>query len=187
MPKRFSRYRFAKKVSGGEAKANSALEKFLKYEKGEVTPIYNRAETSKPGSLAIVYLAPFGAKETEKYQAQISKRALDKRNDLIGSVNLFNHLVKGASDIINVNDNYVPAKAIIAVSGSGETSEISQITGQRYTKETGAASYTVPFGGSAAAGDNRLFTVVAKAIDAGVRAKNSEYRANFTPEIWKGF
>jgi hypothetical protein len=185
MPKkRFSRYKFAKKVSKGLATDGSPLAKYMDYASGKITPEYPRAEGSNPGGYEYIRICPFGTETGEIYQVPMSKRAFDNMNNIIDAVAKFNHQASADTDVVNINSNLQPAKAIINISGTGETPEVSKITGMKYTKETGAASYTVPFGGDRAAGNDRVYLNVAKAIKAGVRAKNSEYTASFKPEIW---
>jgi hypothetical protein len=185
MAKRFSRYKFARRISKGAAAAGSPLAQYMQYAKGEITPTYTRSESSKPGSAVLVYLAPFGDSAAARYAVRMSERAQGKLDDLIDSTNKFYHLALG-EDIAVVNEQFLPAKAIIHVSGSGTNEEESKITGLRYTKETGAASYTVPFAGAGAGTDNRVFLQVANAINTGVKAKNSEYTVSFTPEHFRG-
>lgn len=185
MPKkRFSRYKFAKKISKGTAADGSPLARYMDYASGKVTPEYPRAEGSNPGGYSYINICPFGTDTGEIYQVPMSKRAFDNMANIINSVGNFNHQTTADTDVVNINSNLQPAKAIINISGTGETSETSKITGVKYTKETGAASYTIPFGGDKAAGDGRVFLNVAKEIKAGVRAKNSEYTASFQPERW---
>ena len=185
MPKRrFSRYKFAKKVSKGTAADNSPLARYMDYASGKTIVEYDRSESSNPGGYVYIKICPFGTETGEIYQVPMSKRASDQLANIINAVTAFNHQATADTDVVNINSNLQPAKAIINVSGTGTTPETSKITGMKYTKETGAASYTVPFGGDKAAGDGRVFLNVAKDIKAGVKAKNAEYTASFQPERW---
>jgi hypothetical protein len=185
MPKkRFSRYKFAKRISKGTAADGSPLARYMDYASGKTVVEYDRQESSKPGGYVYIKVCPFGTEAGEIYQAPMSKRASDNLANVIDSVGKFNHQTTADTDVVNINSNFQPAKAIINISGTGETQQTSKITGMKYTQETGAASYTVPFGGDKTAGDNRVYLNVAKAIKAGVRAKNAEYTASFIPERW---
>lgn len=185
MPKkRFSRYKFAKKVSKGTAADGSPLARYMDYASGKTIVEYDRSESSNPGGYAYIKICPFGTEVGEIYQVPMSKRTSDNLSNLINAVTSFNHQVTADTDVVNINSNLEPAKAIINVSGSGTTLKTSKITGMKYTQETGSASYTVPFGGDKAAGDDRIFLNVAKAIKAGVKEKNAEYTASFKPERW---
>jgi hypothetical protein len=180
MPKRFSRYNFALKAAGGSGAAGSALEKYKNYKTGATRPTYTRNAASNPGNLVEIYLSPFSAAPDTRYATQMSQRAQQKMTDLGTTPALCHHLT--ANDDTILNPGYSPAKAIVNISGTGEANEISKITGESYKKETGSASYTVPFGGTLANGDNRIFLNVIRALKSAVEAKNSEYSVNFQPE-----
>lgn len=187
MAKRFARYKFALKAVDGVAPETSPLGKYQKYRKGETQVNYPSNEASNPKELVQIILAPFSVPPDTKYAAQMSKRAFDKMADLVSGspATLFHHLTQGTDSTTQVNPGYSPAKAIIQISGSGTTNEISQITGVTYKKETGAASYTVAFGGQLSAGDNRYFLNVVNNIKGAVKAKNSEYTVSFSPEVFR--
>lgn len=180
MPKRFSRYNFALKAAGGSGAAGSALEKYKNYKTGATKPTYTRNAASNPGNLVEIYLAPFSAAPDTRYATQMSERAKSKMTDLGTTDTLMHHLA--TADNVIVNPGYSPAKAIVQISGTGETPAISKLTGETYKQETGAASYTVPFGATLAAGDSRIYLNVIRAIKTAVEAKNSEYSVNFQPE-----
>jgi hypothetical protein len=187
MGKRFSRYKFARRVSGGSAGSGTPLGRYIEYVSGTRRPTYPRAESSNPDGYNIIYLCPFGTGVDDRYQVEISKRAATQLPNLIEQVSLFHHLTLGANEVADINTKFQPAKAIVRRSGTGTTEETSQITGERYKKETGTASYTVPFGGAAAAGNDRLYTFVAKTIDRSSRAKSGENTVSFLPERWLSF
>lgn len=180
MAKRFSRYNFALKAAGGSGASGSALDKYSQYKTGANKVTYTRNAGSNPGSLVEIYLSPFSAAPDTRYAAQMSQRAKTEMANL-GTTDTNCHHLSAAADAI-INPGYVPAKAIVHVSGTGETTETSQITGEQYKKETGAASYTVPFGGTLTNGDSRIFLNVIQEIKAAVEAKNTEYSVNFVPE-----
>ena len=185
MPKkRFSRYKFAKKVSKGAAADGSPLARYMDYASGKTIVEYERQESSKPGGYVDVIICPFGTTDGELYQVSMSKRSFDNLGNVINNKDLFNHQVKADTDVVNINSNLSPAKAIINLSGSGTTQETSKITGAKYYKETGSASYTVPFGGNKAAGAGRLFLNVAKEVKRSVTDKSAEATASFMPERW---
>lgn len=187
MAKRFSRYAWALKALDGNAPAGTPIARYKDYKAGTVKPTYTRNSTSNPGALKQIFLAPFSVPPDNKYAAQMSQRAFDKMSDLVSSAptGLFHHLTQGQTNDVTVNPGYSPAKATINVSGSGSTAEISKITGVSYQKETGAASYTIAFGGQLSAGDNRYFMNVVNNIIGAVKAKNSEYTVSFTPERFR--
>ncbi len=185
MPKkRFSRYKFAKKVSKGTAADGSPLARYMDYASGKTIVEYDRSESSNPGGYVYINICPFGTETGEIYQVPMSKRSFDNLGNVINSKDTFNHQTTADTDVVNINSNLLPAKAIINLSGSGTTQETSKITGMKYYKESGSASYTVPFGGNKAAGAGRVFLNVAKEIKAGVRAKSAEATASFQPERW---
>ncbi|MGL5880546.1 MAG: hypothetical protein ACRC2V_22615 [Xenococcaceae cyanobacterium] len=185
MPKkRFSRYKFAKKVSKGQAADGSPLARYMDYASGKVVVEYDRNEASKPGGYVEVKICPFGTEDGEIYQVSMSKRSFDNLGNLIGNKEAFNHQTTADTDVVNINSSLSPAKAIVNLSGTGTTSEPSKITGVKYYKETGSASYTVPFGGNKAAGTGRVFLNVAKEIKASVRTKSTESTVSFQPERW---
>ncbi len=189
MVKRFSRLKFAKKAAGGTAAADSPLSKYMDYASGKTVPTYTRAASSYPGGYEILTVAPFGGDVDQRNQVSISARAFDNLSNLvnIAAPGLFNHLTPAGTETVEENNLFIPAKAIIRVSTTGTTPETSKITGVKYRKESGAASYTVPFGaGTTAAGADRLYLNVARAINVAVRAKNEEYTVSFMPERWLG-
>lgn len=185
MAKRFSRYKFAAKVSGGAAGAGSALDEYNKFRNGTKTVRYPRAETSNPGNTLVIYIEPFGTSitATQKYAIGIGTRANNQKADLISDINLFGHKAKpAAAEDILINESFQPAVAVIRTGGSGTSPETSKITGEPYKKRTGAASYTIPIGSD---GANLYFDQI-KLIDASVNAKNSNYTVSFKPEFWGG-
>ncbi len=181
MGKRFSRYKLAKKLAGGRGEAGSALSKYVDYAEGKTRLNYPRAASSKQEGIVAVYLNSFLNPGTASQfgKATMSQRTQNNLNNLIDATSKFYHqtFTEGTHTVI-LEGNWEPAKAIIRTGGTGTDTETSQITGETYTKKTGAQSYTVPFGNDA--GGN--FYDIASEINTGVTAQNAEYTVSFTPE-----
>ena len=181
MGKRFSRYKLAKKLAGGRGEANSALARYVDYAEGKTRLNYPRAASSKHEGIVSVYLNSFlnPGTATQFGKATMSLRAQNNLNNLIDVVSKFNHQTfTEGTDTVILEGNWEPAKAVIRTGGTGTTPETSQITGEPYTKKTGAQSYTIPFGNDA--GGN--FYDIASEINTGVTAQNADHTVSFTPE-----
>jgi hypothetical protein len=186
MASRFSRYKFALKANGGGAATGTALEKYKKYATKETVPTYTRDGASNPGTFKVMYLCPFSAGVGEIYSTVMSQRSFDALGTIAdNAATVFNHITPGADPVITAM-NYVPAKAIANLSGTGTSKEPSKITGVQYTKETGAKSHTVPFGckKTRVIGDTVLDTLAA--IRAAIKAKSVESVVSFKPEMFRG-
>ena len=181
MGRRFSRYKLAKKLAGGRGEAGSALSRYVDYAEGKTRLNYPRDAASKQGGIVIIYLNSFlnPGSATQLSKTTMSERAFNNLNNLIDVSSKFNHQTYSEeTDTILLEGNWEPAKAIIRTGGTGVEEETSQITGEKYQKKVGEASYTVPFGGDS--GSN--FYDTAADINAGVEAQNAAYTVSFTPE-----
>ena len=179
MRRRFSVLRKALKYNDGVAAPGSALEQFKNVRTGATKVNYTRDPGSNPGTLETLILYPFATAAGEQYITSISQRSKAALST-IGGAALYNHLDSG----IGAEDNpgYVPAKAIVNKSGTGTTEPISKITGLPYKKETGSASYTVPFGSEATLTPLKTVTT---AIRLAITNINEEYSVSFKPETWR--
>lgn len=181
MGKRFSRYKLAKKLAGGRGEAGSALSKYVDYAEGKTRLSYPRAESSKQGGIVAIYLNSFlnPGTATQFSKTTMSERTQTNLNNLIDAPTKFHHqsFTEGTNSVL-LEGNWEPAKAVIRTGGTGVETEISQITGESYSKKSGAQGYTVPFGHDG----TKTFYEVAVAINEGVTAQNAEYTVSFTPE-----
>ncbi|MBK1989050.1 hypothetical protein A0J48_016135 [Sphaerospermopsis aphanizomenoides BCCUSP55] len=152
------------------------------YTKAKVVT-YTRAADSKPGSLKVASLVPFGAESTstDRYFVDISDRALDKY-----TITKMSDTVLGidttvtSSDAGNLVTGFTPAKAVITVVGTGTTETPSKITGLKY-KNKGNKSYTYPMGQTT---DEKVMSKrQAKVLAAAATADN--LGVSFKPEIFK--
>lgn len=181
MPKRFSRYNFALKAAGGSGAAGSALEKYKNYKTGATQPQYNTESWGKPGQMQQIYLSPFSAAPDTRYSAMVGTRARTAiTGNTLGVSETDLHFLAAAEGAI-VNPGYVPAKAVVTISGTGSTPEQSKITFVTYKKKTGTGSYTLPFGGTLANGNDRIFLNVMQAIKTKVEAVATR-GVSFQPE-----
>ena len=187
MAKRFSRYKFALKANNGTTETGSALDKYKKYQTGETKPTYTRSDTSNPGGLAVLYVCPFAAAVGAIYLTYISKRAQTNLGTVSdNATTVFNHITPAGGDTPIENPMFLPAKAIVNMSGTGTTTETSKITGLTYKKESDSKSYTIPFGSKKArVADDTLLAQIA-IINTAVKAKSAESIVSFQPEKFKG-
>ena len=163
------------------------MDKYKKFQTGETKPEYTRSDTSNPGGLEVLYLCPFAAAVGAIYLTYMSKRVQTNLGTISNNATtVFNHITPVAEDTPIQNPMYLPGKAIVNMSGTGTATETSKITGLKYTKETDAKSYTVPFGSKKArvATDTLLSQV--DTIRTAVKTKSPESTVSFQPEQFKG-
>lgn len=170
------------------AKANltgTALDKYKAYRAGSAETTYTRAADSLPGTLSILYLRPFGGDAGDIYMTQGSKRAIDKKDELIANGSLFQHKTKPTgNEQAKESDSFRPAKAIITKAGSGTTTKTSKVTGLPYKAKTGAATYTIPFGASGTEAATARYYPACLGIKESVEAKDPDYGVTFQPEYF---
>lgn len=158
----------------------TALEEYKRYRAGTKTVSYTRQATSNPGSLDLVYIEPFSIAVAagEGYQVTISKRAKDYAGNLLNSEAPLNWLA--ITDAAKKIDRPLqPARATITTGSTGTTNATSKITGISYKKQTGQASYTLPFGKVG----QKTYAVVISDIEAALKTPDT-MNINFQPEIW---
>ena len=186
MGKRFSRYDFALEVirtnndpdTATIAPANTPLEQYQKYAKGDFVPTYVRAEDSLPGKIEVARIIPFGVATTgsSNYIVPFSQRA--KNGALEGVTTACNHAKDPAPTDVEA-ENFIPAKAVISVPGTGEAKDAeSQITGRTYKKKP-KKTFTYPYGKSSA---NEFERNVRVAILAATKTANENARVTFSSE-----
>lgn len=170
------------------AKANltgAALEKYKAYRAGSSETTYTRAADSLPGTLSILYLRPFGVGADDIYETHGSKRALDRKTDLIANPSLFQHKPAPTGNARPItNNDFRPAKAIITKAGTGSTTKTSKVTGLPYKAKTGAATYTIPFGATGTELETARYWPACQEIKTSVEAKDPDYGVTFTPEYF---
>jgi hypothetical protein len=183
MAKRFSRLKYALKVNDGGATDGSALKKFKDYATGVVKPTYVTSASSLPGELKEIGIIAFSDSDNV-YRASISKRSQDQiaeLTNLSATTTLYHQTIDGTT---LSNPGFTPARAIVNTSGTGTSTETSKITGLQYKKETGAASYTLPFGNKPTAATTDTFLSRAAAIRAVIEAI-TEASVSFQPERFR--
>lgn len=188
MSKRFSRLnaalRYLQKTAGGEAEdapAGTFLAKYQDYKAGKVKIEYTRSDSSKPGSLEIKELEPFGVDPTTFVPARvpISNRSLTTIGQY--GVSLTDLGVSNVSDTGLEYKGFIPAKAIIRKVGTAkDTPTNSKITGFPYKGRTDSNSATYPFGQIES---KKLYGEQKAAIIAKVEAGNS-LAVSFKPEFF---
>jgi len=188
MGKRFSRLnsalRYLQKTAGGDASdapAGTFLAKYQDYKAGKVKPEYTRNDASKPGSLEIRELEPFGVDPTTFVPARvpISNRALTSITGY--NISLTELGVSNVSQTGLEYKSFIPAKAIIRKVGTAEsTPKSSKITGFPYKGRANANSATFPFGQTES---KKLYGEQKAAIIAKVEA-GSNLAVSFKPEFF---
>lgn len=153
MGKRFKNYRFALKTlinpdtgTGSNPPSGTALANFQQYISGQKQISYTRDEASKPGEIVRVAINPFALplNATNLVLVPFSKRVQDA-TDVNSVETACNH--SSATGVINELNGFIPAKAVVFVSGgtAPSTDPKSQITGVPYKARSGS-SYTLPYG-----------------------------------------
>lgn len=188
MPKRFSRYKFALKASGGSAAENSPLAKYKDYVEGRTIPNYERDAGSNPGKEIPVYVIPFGEIDDIYYLIGISTRANNQIGIAGGATALNTETISSlpAGADTAVSNKFTSAAATVFVGTGLGDPDPSQITGVRYRKRLGQ-SYTFPFGKEASAtGANATFKGRATVIQEAVLGTPGR-TVSFRPEVLRAF
>lgn len=131
--------------------AGSPLEQYQKYKRGDFKPSYPRAATSLPKSIKTAIILPFGEPTTGGVKVKVAFSERTKTGPLSSVIPACNHINPTPPDDGVDVDNFIPAKAIITIPGSGGTTNPqSKITGVPY-KKIAKQSYTFPDGKSSTA------------------------------------
>jgi hypothetical protein len=186
MAKRFSRYRWANKKMNGAPPAGTPFDEYQKYRAGTKKVNYPRNGTvSNPQEMVQAFLVPFGVVDDKPYYVAYSKRAKDEGSEL--GVNASVLQIDEASVPLDyiTNPGFTPARAVVTKRGAGKDPETSRITGEEYTKRTGTANYTFPFGRKGNSGANAVVQGVANQIRKAVEAKAARNGVSFKPENFR--
>lgn len=181
--KRYSRYQLANTLSG-TPEAGSALDRYLKWRKGETEVTYTRESTSNPNGVVTKAVRSF-LNPDDIFIVTFSKRSDDKRATILGSTaNTALQLLESNTAGAITNAFYRPAKASVTKSSktTSATKPRSQITNKTYTKYNNSESITVPFGKTATAGDKYSDRISAIKTAAKASDETARIILSFKPE-----
>lgn len=157
--------------------ANNPIRKYYEWRSDpEKRQIGDRVASSKPGSLELIGIIPFGQDHAADtgFAVKASSRSITKASGIAALNTQFDNAATLPAGYIR-NPGFTPAKCIFAQEQSG-TTQTSVITGKRYTKTQGP-SWTIPIG----QGSTREFEIEVQ-TDILNHASLDPYVVTFTPE-----
>lgn len=199
MAKRLSGFRNAMRylqnatgTTENQPPADSVLAKVNKVITGETKLTYVRATTSKPGSLVVVAIRPFGMDVTDNEAVRTTCSARTMKSDsematILAAAKVIAEPAAGFSSATRPPKGFRPAKATVFKPkvdddpNSSPEKIPSKITGYNYNPRDGE-TYTMPFG------QNTTVTYEGEAqalILTAVKALGTGYSVSFKPEVWK--